>query len=448
MTEPTPFRRYPSRLVWRFVFFSYSILFAIAWWILPGGFPLSHVKFWCNQVACPGVALAMALGCYAELRGRETLLNPLATGAAMLSVAGGLSTAMLFSKSTLGIGIFLVALGGVLLILAVRTLDQARWFHRVSSIVGFGVIGTVLGLAQRGPEPSTSPALATLDAGIASRTPQPTWEFAGINLGTVTVDAPNERIRVDRGRYRLIMNPLLTFLSRSTDRGWTFFATNRDRRGPKRQFLAAEPTQLSFVAQYGPTEPARLSVAIAGADLETEGQVAFDQPVYSHLNAYAAVQLVGHTNLELEFSPCPGQTIEPQPHDYPVGRPLRMASLDGDGRFRVVEATSAEKGPYHTLAEGSLARGEPLTITLLEAGKPLLAITFDDWSAQVSTELSPTAGWGMPQNHVTFARHTSDPASVVSLELTLASTSAGRGFDSVGHAAGVYRNRMRMRWLP
>jgi hypothetical protein len=34
--------------------------------------------------------------------------------------------------------------------------------------------------------------------------------------------------------------------------------------------------------------------------------------------------------------------------------------------------------------------------------------------------------------------------SPVRIWLTLAGTSVGRGFDSVGHAAGTYRNRVRI----
>jgi hypothetical protein len=34
------------------------------------------------------------------------------------------------------------------------------------------------------------------------------------------------------------------------------------------------------------------------------------------------------------------------------------------------------------------------------------------------------------------------------LFITLASTSVGRGFDSVGHTSGTYRNRMRIQTAP
>jgi hypothetical protein len=65
-----------------------------------------------------------------------------------------------------------------------------------------------------------------------------------------------------------------------------------------------------------------------------------------------------------------------------------------------------------------------------------------------STELSPTAGWGLPQNAIEFSLSDPNPASPATLFITLASTSVGRGFDSVGHTPGTYRNRMRIQTAP
>jgi hypothetical protein len=108
----------------------------------------------------------------------------------------------------------------------------------------------------------------------------------------------------------------------------------------------------------------------------------------------------------------------------------------------VVQATSGEKGPFHPLASGRLDRGEPLTITILDRDQPVASLTLLDWSSQASTELSPTAGWGLPQNAIEFSLSDPDPASPATLFITLASTSVGRGFDSVGHTPGTYRNRI------
>lgn len=435
-----------ARLVWRLVFGLHSGLFATAWWLLPGGFAVSQLKFCCNQVACPGLALVMAVGCCIDLHGRRAIVGALAQGLATLWLSAGLSALLLFSASMLDKALFAVAVGALMLVGA-RTVELPRLVPRAATLIGFATVGAVMLLAQRGPAPSTHALLTTIDRGPTEQTQQPSWTFASPALGTVAFNARSEAVRVERDRYSLRLAPLLTFTSRSPDRGWTLFASDLDRCGPTRRYLASEANALSYLAAFGPQERARVALTVAREALEIEGQVAVEEAVYSHLNSFTTVQFVGHRSLRLEFSACPGQLVEPLPHDYPVGRPLRLATLDEQGRFRIVEATSAEKGPFASLAEGTLAQGEPLTITLHDEGKPRLTITFDDWSSQLSAEPSPTAGWGMPQNAISFTRQNEAPTSIVTLELTLANTSVGRGFESVGHSAGVYRNRVHVAWL-
>jgi hypothetical protein len=112
-----------------------------------------------------------------------------------------------------------------------------------------------------------------------------------------------------------------------------------------------------------------------------------------------------------------------------------------------VQASDAEKGPFASLATGRLAPADTLAITLYDEQTPIARITFDDFAAQASTELSPTAGWNVPQNAVQFSLGGDQPGSVAHIFITLAGTGVGRGFDSVGHAPGVYRNRMRVERL-
>ncbi|HEY3256642.1 MAG TPA: hypothetical protein VGJ91_21945, partial [Polyangiaceae bacterium] len=158
--------------------------------------------------------------------------------------------------------------------------------------------------------------------------------------------------------------------------------------------------------------------------------------------------ITGHRRLGLRFSPCPQLVVEVVHAEYPFGAPARFAYLDAHGMFRVVQATDAEKGPFSTLVEGPLSRGQPLAVELVELGdtppRALATIVLRDWSLQLSTELSPTAGWGVPQNALEFGRTSSEPASAVYVNLTLAGTSVGRGWDSVGHRAGVYTNRLQI----
>lgn len=186
-------------------------------------------------------------------------------------------------------------------------------------------------------------------------------------------------------------------------------------------------------------------------ELHMDGFVQLDASVHSHLNSYATVTVTGHSRLGLRFSPCPDAIIDFVHADYPFGAPGRFAYLDSSGEFRVVQAADAEKGPFTTLAAGRLERGAALTVTLVELGagvpQPLAAIDLEDWSQQLSTALSPTAGFGVPQNAIEFGLTSASESSTGYVIWTLAATSVGRGWDTVTHAPGFYRNRMRVRFV-
>jgi hypothetical protein len=169
-----------------------------------------------------------------------------------------------------------------------------------------------------------------------------------------------------------------------------------------------------------------------------------EAPIYSHLNAWTTLRV--DFDATLSFGPTGETRFALEPHDYPSGRPLHLAYLDASGTFHVVRASDGEKGPFSELGRGRLDRGEPLALVLRrrDATDDGCQLVFEDWSAQVSTDPSPTAGWGVTQGTIQF--FASGREGIV--QLTLAETGPGRGFDSVGHAAGTYRNRIRIAALP
>jgi hypothetical protein len=182
---------------------------------------------------------------------------------------------------------------------------------------------------------------------------------------------------------------------------------------------------------------------VAGS-ISLEANTTLMHMTYSHLNSYCDFEVRGHRRLSLEFSPCPGVPIEVRRFDYPFGRPARIAFVEQDQTFRVVEASSGEKGPFHTLARGRLGPEESLTLTLHDQGRALARIALADWSSQADTTLSPTAGWGVPVNAIEFSLSDDSPSSPASIFVTLAGTSIGRGWDCVGHNPGTYRNRIHL----
>lgn len=246
------------------------------------------------------------------------------------------------------------------------------------------------------------------------------------------------------GELEIEIAPLLTFMSRSPDRFWTLFAPPKDHLGPRRQLSSQTPTEDGFLLSYVDDDHSWL--AVYGSDkhlLRIESFTNLPNPVYSHLNSYVQIIIRSGSKLEISFDSAGAIPVEFVTADYPIGRPRRMAYYDQTGRFSVVEASSAEKGPFHTLATGQLERSEALTFTLYSTGRPQCLITLEDWAAQTSTQLSPTAGWGVTENAIEFSLSASRSSDGL-IYISLANTSTGRGFDTVGHTAGLYRNRMRV----
>ena len=65
-----------------------------------------------------------------------------------------------------------------------------------------------------------------------------------------------------------------------------------------------------------------------------------------------------------------------------------------------------------------------------------------------SDGMSRSSGVRWCRNAIEFSLGDDRPTSPASVFVTLAGTSVGRGWDSVGHAAGTYRNRMTIEFDP
>ncbi len=400
---------WPVRLCWAGVFALVGLC-ALAWWLLmPGGFHVDSPRFWSNAVLPWVWLLTSALGFYASV-GSPALLQWLCVApaagllATLVTVRAlhPLTAATPFWWAMLGLAAMLGAL-----VLATTRGNGARWWQLLTALAFTG-IGACLPLSLRAPPASTRP----LGRGVPSS----------------TLVVSDDRVVVyEHRRLRVELSPSLTFWSRSPDGAWTLFAPRDDRE-------AAPPPSCTLLR--GPAELAE--------GIQVEAQCELGAPVFSHLNDYASLRVSGHKRLSIVFSPIPDLPLDVLPVDYPEGRPFRFGYLDASEIFHVVEASSAEKGPFRELGAGPLRRGDPLTLTLLDDDEPVLRVVFHDWSAQLSTAASPSAGWGVPENALTFWRLGIADNSSAALELTLAGTGIGRGFDSVTHAAGVYRNRVQI----
>lgn len=435
-----------AAVLWAVALGAHAIAAAVAWWMLPGGFAVTHPRFWTNR-ALPAALLALiAASIIAHVARRPRAVAALAAALPALWAAAAVSARIVFPVSAATLWLWPLGVAAALAAGAGALIRRAGAFRAAAPVVAAAALaGALLPLGQRAPEPSTRPTEITLDPAPGAGTSSDL-----LPLGeALAVDPAGSAVLVQRGALRLKVTPLLTFEDRSPDRAWTALAPRAARLGPGRKLRSARSNGSIAELWYRAddfmvlrAERARSQPGVEATEIEAFTRV--PRPVYSHLDTFTGIEVEGHTALSLSFSPCPDAAVDVTYAEVPSGLPLRFAYLDDEGIFRIVEAADAEKGPFRELARGPLGRGEALGITLLDAGVPALRIIFRDWAAQASTALSPTAGWGVATNSIQLRLAARDPRSPAFVSLSLADTGVGRGWDSVGHAAGTYRNRVRI----
>jgi hypothetical protein len=262
----------------------------------------------------------------------------------------------------------------------------------------------------------------------------------------VVFDASAARLAIAHGNLRFQCSPLITFDRISPDRFWSLLA--RGIWTPVRRYVKQTITEEARDFHYDDGSTVHFPRQGSDGSLELTACTVVRTSTYSHLNTFCYLEIDGHESLALSFSPCADTIVDVQPADYPFGRPARFAYLDAGGRYRVCQATSGEKGPFHELASGPLHRGEPLVIDIHDNRRRIASIRLEDWPTQASTALSPSAGWGVPVNAIEFQRLGESTTDSAGIWITLAATAIGRGFETVGHRPGTYRNQIAIRWEP
>lgn len=397
--------------------------------LLPHGFALTDIHLWSNTVipAATSIATSVVLVRLLFFRSSAVAVTVLVAAAAGGWLAAVVTGMVLFPSSmTLARCAGAAAVALPLLALAVWARESTA--HVVYGLAGGAALGAVVILAQRASLPSTRPVGGTL---------------AEMRGESTIDDAATGQIVVACGKGKLRLNPLLSFQSRSPDRTWTVLA--KEGLGAHRVLTHYAKTPTGFRASY--TDDGETTLVATkdknGVGLEVDAVSRLSAPVYSHLNTWTTIHVTFPATLS--FGPTGVTRFPIEPADDAVGRPMQLAYLGEDLAFRVVRARDAEKGPFAELAKGRLTRDEALTLEIhpLDAKEKGCRLVFKDWPAQVSTEPSPTAGWGVPQNSIQFFTRGGEGLIV----LALAETGPGRGWDSVGHTEGTYRNRLRVEAL-
>ncbi|MBK7863460.1 MAG: hypothetical protein IPJ65_33635 [Archangiaceae bacterium] len=362
---------------------------ALAAWavMMPWGFTPAHPRFWVNEALPVLALLAAVVGGVAvlrEWRGAERVV--------LSCVAGAWFGAAVTSRL-----VFPVSAGWGAVACAVLSLVALVLMRRPLALVAM-VAGAFVVHAERGADPDTRP----------------------LNVAVPASAGPASAVYVTCGTLQLRVDPNLELVSTSPDRCWTIFSA-----------WSGEPEQ--------PQRVLEISRDAGATALTAYATLAHEQ--YSHLNHFTEIQISGHRDLRVRFPS--GFTMPVEPSDYPVGRPTRFAYLGADELLHVVQASSAEKGPFTELDRAPLPGGA-LELVLLDGAQPQCRVVLETFAAQASRQRSPTAGWGVPENAIELLRASDDPRSAAVIFLSLAATSIGRGWDSVGHRAGTYVNRLRV----
>ncbi len=417
---------------------------AFAWvWLMPRGWPLGSGRFWVNEVAPIVVFLAASIAVVALVVHREGLVLALALPIIGMWLSASIAGLFVFPVSGWLISIRLGPLAMLMLLSVIPFRAAIHWSHVAPLLIGL-IIGPLIMLTERAARPDTHP----LNVPMPPFPADASYEPLSIPIGTFTrFSSRSGDLQFTAGPILVEMTPLLTFTSCSPDAGWVNFAAPRDRTPPHRTLDRISHKTSEVIASYTPDGMLHLVPDEVHNAIDVEAFTPLASPIYSHLNTFCELSIAGHKRLSLTFSPCPTAKIEVTYYDYPFGRPATFACLGADGVFRILRATNSEKGPFTEIASGPLKRGDPLGITLFDEDRPRIRLTFQDWSSQLGTQPSPTAGWNVPVNAIEFSLMSDNPRSPAGIYMTLAATSVGRGFDSVGHSAGTYRNRIHVERL-
>ncbi len=410
------------------------------WWMSPKGFPFNHARFWLNSVL-PWIVITLAgLGLSGIFRQRRRTAAVAVICLAALWIAGATTGRILFPISFRRRWVLLLLIGIIGAGIGKWLLQGERKTLRLWIVPA--IFGSLLGMyvvwAQLPPPATTVPIN---DPGPDEPADKATQQLpSAISLGEqARFYSFTAALELQREDVRIRCLPLLTFDRISPDRFWSILASRQEPEANLQKHWSKAGVH-SF--RYSDNSQVILPERKEGDAIELTAYAPLSEERFSHLNSFCVLEISGHKQLSLAFSPCRQNRIEVLPADYPTGRPARFAYLNESDMFYVVQATSGEKGPFHSLASGPFERGEPLSITVYDDNQEVVSIDLYDWSQQASTALSPTAGWNVPMNAIEFQRLDDDEASPVTIWISLAATSVGRGWETVGHRAGVYRSRI------
>jgi len=447
------------------------------WSLLPRGFPWFSRPFIEHQVIIPIIVLVSWIAAI-------SLVWRLQIGILCIYVilgvwiGIGLIIVILFPVFFLpgkliavGIGALVMTIGLVLFILFgwLRLLkspvsnlvrDIAPW-----SGVCFGAVlpFVILLIARAGPAQTTPSGVFAKLEPLTGMTTRWDWE-QDIPVGNaseaiqVSLNRRNKSIKIATQKFTLRIQPYMIFEGISPNRLWTvlgnwdttYITIERVNTGKYKEtdalYFSWSAKSLKSWVKPGDLSGETLIEQHRTEDSSVEVRMTtvtrLARQIDAHLSAYFDVEWYGQAPITLSIGHEQPYNWIPTQSDYPFGAPATFMTVMDD-RVLLLKGSSAEKGPFKTLAEFS--KKDPL-FQVMVANRPVCQFILEGFVEQASQELSPTAGWGIPVNNILLeaTQFTGDQPSGVWISFSLADTGVGRGFHAVGTGPGTYVSKLRV----
>src|SRR5690349_6507759 len=199
------------RPIWIVALLAHGAAAVAWWWVMPGGFPVDHPRFWINAVA-PVVVLGAVVAAFAAWRWKKLrAIQSVLFAFTLMWVAGAAAARLTFPVSARLVSPVMIVFGLLSLVAALSTRPTAKrqtgW--TLACAAAGAVFGALMPLTQRSLEPSTRPM--NPEAPVASQLPMEARQTLVILNPGLNVQMAEGVVALRGRHYDTFIEPMLTF---------------------------------------------------------------------------------------------------------------------------------------------------------------------------------------------------------------------------------------------
>ena len=372
-------------------------------WLQPRGFSFGSAPFFEHQVIVPALfLLAVATPVLVWFRPRLATFGCFAIGGFWIAI----SVATWWVGNTVlvkGMVAILAVMAGYVALVAAGINRRGESIPiPIASLLGGAALGALFLTCTWAPAATTRPS------GDKEPDPPGTPAEAVTPSKTIALRWIDGHVTLRAGKSSVDVWPALEFDSISESGFWTIFDTRTGHTAPWGMNVARRGLMILSTDSHDLS--ARVRISVDGETVTIRCATTLKHELAAHLASSMRVRAKGSALIE--------------GHPWLAGHESALVEFVAfrDGRLELLRSSSAEKGPFETIAHW------PPRDPVLEIDG--WSIQVRGWAEQGSHSESPTAGWGVSQAAI----------EKVGDEYlwSLASTSIGRGWHAVRTAAGTY----------